>query len=88
MEEVPAPVDQQQDSVAVVVRYVPSEGGRDAPNPLALRFEVARARVHDLRLHLEAHSTVLCQSDYEGSGHSAARVDVPPFQGQSGLPVP
>jgi hypothetical protein len=81
IEQVPAPVDQHEDAIVLVARYRPDDGGHTAPGPWSLRFQVQRARERDLRLHIEAHPTVLCDVD---SATVPARIDLPPFQGQQG----
>jgi hypothetical protein len=83
IEEVPAPVDQHEDAIVLVARYRPSDGGHDAAGPWSLRFQVQRARERDLRLHIEAHPTVLCDVDHAASTVTD-RIDLPPFEGQQG----
>lgn len=88
IEAVPATTDQSNDSVALVARYRPGRGAPAAQSPWAIKFQVARARVHDLQLHLQSHPTVLC----DPGGHQASlgepyRIEVPPFEGQRGQPI-
>jgi hypothetical protein len=88
IDEVAAPSDQDNDSVGLVARYRFGEAAAASHSaPLSLQFQIARARKHDLRQYLEAHSTVVCHPD-TNPGEEAARVEVPPFEGQSGRPVP
>lgn len=84
IEEVPAPIGQEGDAVVMVARYRPSDDGQEASRPLGLRFQVARAREHDLRLHIQSHSTVLCEVGGEASASGAERISLPPFEGQPG----
>ena len=83
IEEVPAPVDQEADSVVLIARYSPGKS-RDGRSPLAYRFQIARAREHDLRLHLQANPSVVCEPDE----NPASRAETAPsFEGQRGQPV-
>lgn len=88
IESVPASIDQSNDSVALVARYRP---GREAPgvqSPWAITFQVARARVHDLQLHLQSHPTVLCEPGrHQAPAGEEYRIEVPPFEGQRGQPI-
>jgi hypothetical protein len=84
IEEVPAPVDQSADAVVLVARYSPGDRSRGGAG-LSYRFQVARDRAHDLRLHLEAHPTVVCEPDRSPAASAeAAHADVPSFEGQPG----
>ena len=84
IEQVPAPVGQDQDSIVMIARYRPSDGAPAGSTAWSLRFQVQRARERDLRLHIEGHSTVLCEVDGDPAAPTAARLDLPPFQGQPG----
>jgi hypothetical protein len=81
IDEVPAPVEQREDSVVLVAQYRPSAGA--GQRRWGLRFLVQRAREQDLRLHIQAHPTVLCDVDHS-KGAAPARIELPPFQGQHG----
>ena len=48
VEEVSAPVDQQTDTIALVARYRFGSGS-ESGKPIALQFEIARARADDVR---------------------------------------
>ena len=84
IEQVPAPVGQNEDSVVMVARYRPSNGAHGGAGGWSLRFQVERARERDLRLHIEGHSRVLCDVDSDTAAPTSARIDLPPFQGQRG----
>jgi hypothetical protein len=87
IDEVSAPSDQASDSVALVARYRFGSGSPAASSGgPSLQFQISRARKHDLRQYLEAHSTVVCRPE-AGTDESEVRVEVPPFEGQSGEPV-
>jgi hypothetical protein len=84
IEQIPAPVAQTEDAVVLVARYRPSGGTHADSAGWSLRFQVQRARERDLRLHIEAHPTVLCDVDRAATAAAPAHIDVPPFQGQRG----
>lgn len=83
IEQVPAPVGQNEDSIVVVARYRPSDGARASAGVWSVRFQVQRARERDLRQEIEANPTVLCDVDRTKAA-GPARIDVPPFEGQQG----
>jgi hypothetical protein len=86
IEEVAAPADDPTDTIALVARYR-FGAGSEARGPFGLRFEVARARAHDLRQHLAAHPTVVCRSDMSAAAVPPA-IELEPFEGQAGRPAP
>ncbi len=83
IEQVPAPIDQKEDAVYLVARYRAGEARDARDGSSAVLFQVASAREHDLRLHLQAHPNVVC-----GPDRRPAEVEVPSFEGQRGQPVP
>jgi len=84
VEEVERPADRPSDQVALVARYGFGAPSESAAEPVSLSFLVTRERAEDLRAHLAAHPSVVCNpGDQQGS-----RVELPPFEGQSGVVEP
>jgi hypothetical protein len=84
IEEVPAPSEQEGDSIQVIARYSPGAPASSSSD-LAYRFQIARARVHDLRAHLQAHPSVVCEPDRNTPPKpETTHVDAPSFEGQQG----
>ena len=70
--------------MSLVARYRPGQS-QDRGGPLGLRFQIARSREHDLRLHLQSHPNVICQPR---GAEGRLELDVPAFEGQRGTAVP
>jgi hypothetical protein len=87
IESVPAPLGQEDDSVVLVARYRPGDAAAGGEAPWAMKFQINRARVNDLRSHLESHATVVCSPDRQASGSGSPQIDLPPFEGQAGQPI-
>jgi hypothetical protein len=87
IEEVPAPSDQQSDSVAMVARYRVdiASGKTQAPTVAA---QVSRARDNDPQLQLEGHPTVVCTPDQTASRGRGAETETPAVQPQTAPPAP
>ena len=86
IEEVAAPSEQEGDSIQVIARYSPGAPASSG-SELAYRFQIARARVHDLRQHLQAHPSVVCEPDRDSSASretTHTHVGAPSFEGQPG----
>lgn len=86
IEQVSAPIDQPHDTVALIARYRFGDAA-EAHASFGLRFEVARARAHDLRQHLATQPTVMCRPN-ERSGLPPDGIDLKPFDGVTGRPLP
>jgi hypothetical protein len=67
IDEVPAPAEQQGDSLALVVRHRFGGGTPSGEQPVVVRSELARTRENDPQLQLEGHSTVVCNPDSEAT---------------------
>jgi len=86
IEEVPAPSDQQGDSVAMVARYrVDIASGKTQPPTLAA--QVARTRENDPQLQFEGHPTVVCSPNQTASGERGAQIETPAAQAQTARPA-